>query len=759
MERGPLRSARRVLTACIAMLLATMMLPLASGAVSVKTPTEPKISNLPAVASAERGSTATNAALTWGQPLLADPEHGDPTSVSCPTATFCAVVDSMGSVLTYNGTSWSRPKSVDPGRFSSISCPTKTFCAAVGSGHTGSGGTAVTYNGTSWSSQQSVDVNSSPGINSVSCPTTTFCVAVDSSGNALTYNGTSWSSPKIVDKSRIFNSVSCPTTTFCVAVESGWGDIALTYNGTSWSQPKSVNADGGNLNFVSCPTKTFCAAVDSSGNALTYNGTSWSHPKDVDPGGSQLSSVSCPTATSCVAVDSSGEDLTYNGTSWSSPASINGYRDICSVSCPTTALCMAINSYGIALTYNGTSWGSPESVDADAGRLKLVSCPTTTFCVAVDAYGDALTYNGTSWSGPSSIDPNGGMLESRLVPDDDLLRGCRLKRRCPHLRRDLVERPIEHRSQRWHLRGCLVPDDDLLRGCRSERQRPHLQRDLVEPTEERRSGSRRLECCLVPDDDLLRGRRSGAALTYNGTSWPGCLLRHHRLPRQPPGRLVGRDCLDGPAERADGTGPLGVDLRGCRAQGRARASHPAALEGLYRASDRADRPVPELALRGHGERPLPGGRGVDDLDDLGHGARAARRGHGHRGAHRVPPGALADESRLAGCGDCGLCRADPGRSSVSRCAGSPTPSEARTPSTRARGLPAASGVELAFTYYGGYRRYRDWDAFDVRRIPVEPYVTGSYFRSVVRWPTLMAPPLGRGLAGCVADTLRGWVGS
>jgi len=72
---------------------------------------------------------------------------------------------------------------------------------------------------------------------------------------------------------------------------------------------------------------------------------------------------------------------------------------------------------------------------------------------------------------------------------------------------------------------------------------------------------------------------------------------------------------------------------------------------------------------------------------------------------------------------------------------------------------AAAGVELAFTYYGGYRRFADWDPFDVRRIAVEPDVSGDAFRSRARWPGLLGAPRGQGLAPRVRDTMRGWLGS
>ena len=160
-----------------------------------------------------------------------------------------------------------------------MSCPSATFCAAVDSDG------AVTYNGTSWSALTNIDGGGGvPGLDSVSCPSATFCAAADEKGNALTYNGTSWTVPtkiagtKIPDNAGMLKpfSVSCPSATFCAAVDSN--STALTYNGTSWTAPTKIDGVGGFQWFpVSCSSATFCAAVGGD-DALTY--TTATAPKD-----------------------------------------------------------------------------------------------------------------------------------------------------------------------------------------------------------------------------------------------------------------------------------------------------------------------------------------------------------------------------------------------------------------------------------------------------------------------------------------------
>lgn len=49
-----------------------------------------------------------------------------------------------------------------------------------------------------------------------------------------------------------------------------------------------------------------------------------------------------------------------------------------------------------------------------------------------------------------------------------------------------------------------------------------------------------------------------------------------------------------------------------------------------------------------------------------------------------------------------------------------------------------AGVEYAFSYYGGYRRFDDWDDYDVQRVPIETYLTPDWFRSIISLPQFFA---------------------
>jgi peptidoglycan/xylan/chitin deacetylase (PgdA/CDA1 family) len=49
-----------------------------------------------------------------------------------------------------------------------------------------------------------------------------------------------------------------------------------------------------------------------------------------------------------------------------------------------------------------------------------------------------------------------------------------------------------------------------------------------------------------------------------------------------------------------------------------------------------------------------------------------------------------------------------------------------------------AGVRYAFSYYGGFRRFGDWNDYDIRRVAVETYLTDDWFRSIITLPQFFA---------------------
>src|SRR5580704_5886735 len=92
---------------------------------------------------------------------------------------------------------WQAPSHIDgTNGIWSASCATPSFCVAIDNA---SPVESFTYNGSTWSGPKTVESFAFQYIDSVSCPVVGFCVAVDSGGYAYTFNGTSWSSPDLID--------------------------------------------------------------------------------------------------------------------------------------------------------------------------------------------------------------------------------------------------------------------------------------------------------------------------------------------------------------------------------------------------------------------------------------------------------------------------------------------------------------------------------------------------------------------------------
>jgi Fe-S cluster biogenesis protein NfuA len=130
-------------------------------------------------------------------------------------------VDLSGNAVTFNGSSWSAPASIDPTAvLFSVSCPSASFCAAVGD-H------AVTYDGSSWNTPVDIDPNT---LISVSCPLPSFCAAMDFEGNAVTYTV----SPK-ADQTIIVTAHAPATavsgTSFTVAATAPAGAVVYSSSG------------------------------------------------------------------------------------------------------------------------------------------------------------------------------------------------------------------------------------------------------------------------------------------------------------------------------------------------------------------------------------------------------------------------------------------------------------------------------------------------------------------------------------------------
>lgn len=218
-------------------------------------------------------------------------------ALSCSSTSFCATIESSegcggppyfcfptepGYVATTADPpgetgAWTTTTlpSVEP---ASISCPTATFCA-IGDLQ---GDMAVSTNPTGGASAWTTAHLSAAPIVGVSCVSATFCAAVDELGNVLlstdpTGGAAAWHTTHLTpaapqNSENPLSAVSCATATLCVAVD-GTGNAYTSTDPTggpqAWTAQQIDNyPGGGGLTAVSCPSARFCVAVDGAGNAI-----------------------------------------------------------------------------------------------------------------------------------------------------------------------------------------------------------------------------------------------------------------------------------------------------------------------------------------------------------------------------------------------------------------------------------------------------------------------------------------------------------
>ena len=355
--------------------------------------------------------------LSWS-PTSLDPSGGGFNALACVSTSLCVTADNTGDIFAFNPaisplTAISHFATSQTSGFSSLVCPSTSFCAGVfndGKLYTSAnpGGAAATWTVTS----------SLSGLTQISCPSATLCVAVDGIGDIFTSNNLGSSTPIWSTRATSSGgaqplSVDCLSTTFCLVGTSNGGMWTSTDPGTApptWQLVDVPLIGASAFVNVSCPSSSFCAAVDYLGNVFTSTNPSggasaWSSVS-IDPSG-LFASISCPTASFCAAVDDSGHVFTSTNPSggasaWSS-ASIDASisNQLSSISCPSASFCAAVDYLGNVFTSTSPSGGASawSSASIDPNSgFIAITCPSASFCAAIDYSGHLFT----------STNPSGG---------------------------------------------------------------------------------------------------------------------------------------------------------------------------------------------------------------------------------------------------------------------------------------------------------------------------------------------------------------
>ena len=255
---------------------------------------------------------------------------------------------------------WRNPSGTAWSVMDDVSCPSASFCAVVGTaGKTSKSfhSTWFTWNGSKMREQSIPEPRSRQSdLGGVSCASVTNCVATGyyqtSSGRIRAYaeiwaNG-KWKLENMPDvkgeKATWVNAISCPSATECLAVgfDSGPGThpFAEIWNGSKWRLTRLPSMSNAALDGVSCPTLNSCMAAGYRGQAALaeqWSGSAWrtvpTKRTTRSASADGFTHVSCLSPTSCVAVgyrydakvkysDKTLVEL-WNGHSWKVQASLN----------------------------------------------------------------------------------------------------------------------------------------------------------------------------------------------------------------------------------------------------------------------------------------------------------------------------------------------------------------------------------------------------------------------------------------------------
>jgi hypothetical protein len=340
-------------------------------------------------------------AIMWNAPTPNLSSVGMPTAVSCPSTTFCMIVDASGQAVKFDG-SWHKPVHVG-GTLTMISCSSRYFCMAGDR----AGQTFRYANGT-WKNAGTLAFRFDGQSPSIDCLRSTKCIAVGAR-KAARWNGSQWVQiTTVLGSGQTFTGVSCASDSFCMALSNGPSSITAVwkFDGTTWYRQARF-LPGYIFLGISCSSPSFCAAVGSTFALETFNGHRWTSSAAGTPVSDTLFTVSCPTLTSCMAVGYSGLALRWSGDRWLRAHRIGTGDYLTGVSCATATYCVAVDGMGARLLFNGTGW-SHRYVDPTHGPLADISCaPGGALCVGIDEAGNAARYTPTGgWSGITRVDPH-----------------------------------------------------------------------------------------------------------------------------------------------------------------------------------------------------------------------------------------------------------------------------------------------------------------------------------------------------------------
>ncbi len=261
------------------------------------------------------------------------------TAVSCPSPSLCVASDGAGDVVTSTApgspdAAWQvtrvddslvepSPYGGGPDLLQGVSCPTASLCVAVDSVGNAIYSVDPTGGPAAWVLSDA-DGNSDPAcagtgltcqtaLMGVACPTASLCAAVDFAGNILETtapgSGSRWTSRQVSAAPETLWGLSCPSATLCASVDGDSGHV-ISWNPLLGSAPTTARLPGPAFG-IWCRSATLCLASAESANG-TAELVASADPAAIAPSWTvtdfgAFTGVSCPIASWCLGGDGQGD--------------------------------------------------------------------------------------------------------------------------------------------------------------------------------------------------------------------------------------------------------------------------------------------------------------------------------------------------------------------------------------------------------------------------------------------------------------------
>jgi hypothetical protein len=200
--------------------------------------------------------------------------------VACPTTTFCVASTDSGAAFTFDGRAWSGPTMMDPPAAAivdainaggtedvptlHISCSSAQFCMVVDTL-----GSAIPYVDGGWGPAVQLDTGAGPNqLQALSCSADMFCMATGSGSVYFTFDGATWSAGQTAAQT-LFGPVACSSASFCMTTGNYWS----VFDGATWtsSSGSDSNGQGPSQAFaLTCTPDRFCVSAGAYASVSVY---------------------------------------------------------------------------------------------------------------------------------------------------------------------------------------------------------------------------------------------------------------------------------------------------------------------------------------------------------------------------------------------------------------------------------------------------------------------------------------------------------